>query len=257
MALHVGIIPDGNRRFGALELDPGASKLEAARAGNRAGLSALAEAVGWFLADPRLRELTIYGFSEENWNRDPAEVEHIMELVDALLGVEAESVYGGVAGWIRATTQSEIDAGREPPRAELRVVERSQSRGLPEHTRALARKAEENIRACQKEAEDAGVVFSDSPTKVLNLLLSYGGGSDVELACAGSGGPAVSRMGVPRPLDLLIRSGGERRLSGFLPVQTMYAELFFLDALWPEIGTEDLNAVVDEFENRRNRRFGR
>jgi undecaprenyl diphosphate synthase len=61
---------------------------------------------------------------------------------------------------------------------------------------------------------------------------------------------------VPRPLDLIIRTGGEHRLSGFLLYQAAYAELFFVDTLWPDFTVAELDRIMAEF-SRRERRFGR
>ena len=60
---------------------------------------------------------------------------------------------------------------------------------------------------------------------------------------------------VPRPLDIVIRTGGEKRLSGFMLYQIEYAELFFVDTLWPDFGTKEFDKIMKEFKQR-NRRFG-
>ena len=61
---------------------------------------------------------------------------------------------------------------------------------------------------------------------------------------------------IPKPLDILIRTGGEKRLSGFMLYQIEYAELFFTDTLWPDFTTKELDNIMKEFSER-NRRFGR
>jgi undecaprenyl diphosphate synthase len=61
---------------------------------------------------------------------------------------------------------------------------------------------------------------------------------------------------MPKPLDLVIRTGGEKRLSGFMLYQIEYAELFFIDTLWPDFTTKEVDTIMNDF-NERHRRFGR
>ena len=98
----------------------------------------------------------------------------------------------------------------------------------------------------------------------LNIALAYGGREDIVDAAnaaartgevtAESLERALSSYGLP-PLDLIVRSGGEKRLSGFMLYEAAYSELLFVDKLWPDMTAEDVDAALGEFA-RRTRKFG-
>ncbi|MCP4383095.1 MAG: di-trans,poly-cis-decaprenylcistransferase, partial [Hyphomicrobiales bacterium] len=118
--------------------------------------------------------------------------------------------------------------------------------------------------------EAAAARTRDFDRLTLNVGLGYGGREEIVRAVdlvvrnrhSASAGQAVTSeefercLMVPRPLDLVVRTGGERRLSGFMLYQVEYAELFFTDTLWPEFATSELDACLEEYR-RRDRRFGR
>lgn len=104
----------------------------------------------------------------------------------------------------------------------------------------------------------------------LNICIGYGGKEEILEAVMTSSkwlrkNPTIAKMHedvfekflmIPRPLDLVIRTGGEKRLSGFMLYQIEYAELFFIDTLWPDFTTKEVDIIMKEF-NDRHRRFGR
>ncbi len=225
---HVAIIMDGNGRWAAAR---GLPRLAGHRAGARAVRRAIAAAsrhgVSW---------LTLYAFSSENWRRPAAEV---LELT----------------GLLRHYLRSEI--------AELA------SNGVRLRVIGERRRFAEDIQADLREAER---VTSGNTRLNLTVALSYGGRTEIvaavrraaELARAGELDPAVIdeagvaamlfTAGMPDP-DLIVRTSGERRLSNFLLWQAAYAELVFLDVLWPDFSESHFAEALGEYA-RRERRFG-
>ena len=225
---HVAIIMDGNGRWAAARGLPRA-------AGHRAGAQAVRRTieaaqrsgVGW---------LTLYAFSSENWRRPAGEV---MELT----------------GLLRHYLKSEI-AELASNGVRLRVIGEHQ-RFSPDIQAALS---------------DAERITADNTRLNLTVALSYGGRAEIlaaarraaESACAGRLDPAdldeemlaslLFTAGMPDP-DLIIRTSGERRLSNFLLWQAAYAELVFLDVLWPDFGAPHFAEALAEYA-RRERRFG-
>jgi undecaprenyl diphosphate synthase len=194
--------------------------------------------------------LTVYAFSTENWKRPPEEVESIWELLDKYLRESIEKM--------------------ERDNVRLRVM--GDTSALPERLRFLIR-----------DADDAS---HRSAGMQVNVCVNYGGRDEIVRAaeryarelCAetaaeggshGAGEPGgecggeltgerferyLFTSGVPDP-DLLIRTGGEKRLSNFLLWQAAYAELYFTDILWPDFGERELERAIAEYRGRQ-RRFG-
>ena len=223
-ALHVGIIMDGNGRWATRG---GQSR----SAGHREGARAVRRIVE---AAPELGigSLTLYAFSADNWRRPPGEVAVLMRLFREYLRVEtARCLETGVRLEIIGR-RDRIDHGL---RRRIEVSQRATVSGTRLHLRiALDYSARDAIlRAAQCLRPDT-VPTRDAFTRLL----------------------AIVDHGTPVPgLDLLIRTGGERRLSDFLLWEAAYAELLFVERMWPDFGPEDLAAAVREFETR-ERRFG-
>jgi len=225
---HVGIIMDGNGRWAQQRGKPRA-------AGHQEGARSVRKVVR---AARRLgvKALTLYAFSEQNWSRPEDEIDALMGLLLDFLSSEREEIL-----------ENEI---------RLRAV--GNISRLPAHVRpvleALARDS----------AENQGMT--------LTLALSYGGREEIaeaarrlaELAVAKKIDPAdidekmlhdlLPSVSVGDP-DLVIRTGGERRISNFLLYGLAYAELHFTDVLWPEFDARDLYEAIASFQGR-ERRFG-
>ena len=215
----VGIILDGNRRW-AKERD--LPKLE----GHRAGMENLKNATR-FIRDSGVRHLIVYAFSTENWSREPAEVSYLMEL-------------------FRESIKKEMkELGKEGVR--IRFVGQR-----------------ERFSVDLQNAMDE----KDKETKVnrditLWVCLSYGGRAEIVAAAnatAKNGEVTEETLSknlwtaeMPDP-DIIIRPGGEKRLSGFLAWQSIYSELFFIDTFWPDFGKEEFDAILAEFVLRERRR---
>ena len=225
---HVGIIMDGNGRWAQQR---GLARYH----GHKAGSDAVRRTVR---AARRLglRALTLYAFSEQNWARPEDEVESLMGLLHEFLVSEKGEILGN---GIRLNAVGNLSR-------------------LP----ALVRAVLDPLRA-----ESQG-----NAKMTLTLALSYGGREEIadaarELACevqAGTMRPAevtVEALRARMPSltvgdpDLVIRTGGERRISNFLLYGLAYAELHFSDTLWPDFGVADLHAAIASFQAR-ERRFG-
>lgn len=184
-----------------------------------------------------VRALTLYAFSEQNWQRPIGEVSALMELLsEFLISERAELMDNGIR---------------------LRAIGRRHE--LPEPVRQVL------------EALESDSAHLDQMT--LTLALSYGGQEEITDACRAiaervrSGdlscedidervlGAAIPSVDVG-PVDLLIRTGGEQRISNFLLWGAAYAELVFTDRLWPDMREEDLHEAVAAYQSR-DRRFGR
>ena len=225
---HVAIIMDGNGRWAsARHLPKIAGHREGARAVRRVIEAAIARDVKF---------LTIYAFSSENWRR-PAD-----EVLD-------------LTGLLRQYLRSEI--------AELK------SNGIRMRFIGDRSRFDAGIQGDLRDAE-RGTLHNSR----LNLTIALSYGARAEIAAAASAAAAAVRDGTLDPLkldehvfagfletagipdpDLVIRTSGERRLSNFLLWQAAYAELVFLDVLWPDFKAEHFAAALDEFA-RRERRFG-
>jgi undecaprenyl diphosphate synthase len=219
--LHVAIIMDGNGRW--------AERRGLARtAGHRAGLGA-ARRVVEHASDSGVARLTLYAFSSDNWRRPAAEVRSIFWLLRAFLRMETERMR---QRGVRLRVIGRRDRLSAPV---LRAIEAAEAataegRGLQLAVAVDYSSRQAIARAAAAALAGTGVLSADA----LGPLLADSFTGDV---------------------DLLIRTGGEKRLSDFLLWESAYAELLFTDRMWPEFGEADLDAALEEF-GRRQRRFG-
>jgi len=215
----IGVIMDGNRRFAK---ERGMAAID----GHRAGYEKLKELVKW-AKEADIHNVIVYGFSTENWNRSEQEVSYLMDLVREVLSHEAG--------------QMKKEGGR------LKMV--GQKNRFPVDIQELMARAEEET----KDGE-----------YTLYLALSYGGRAEIvdttnrliekgQLVTEEEFEKALWTTGMPDP-DLIIRTSGEKRLSGFLPWQGVYSELFFVDSYWPAFSKGEFDAVLAEFKTRERRR---
>ena len=222
---HVAIIMDGNGRWA---VDRGRPR----SAGHDVGAQAVRRTVE---AAPELgiTTLTLYAFSSDNWRRPPAEVDHLMNLFRDYLDSEwARLAESGV----RLSVIGRRDRIPESLLLEIERVEERTHEGSALHLRiAIDYSARHALLAA------AGLVAEG----IIPTLEAFER-SLCEVVHAPRGTPDV---------DLLIRTGGERRLSDFLLWESAYAELFFTAVAWPDFGEADLAAAVADFTTR-DRRFG-
>ncbi len=219
---HVAIVMDGNGRWATRRMLPRV-------AGHKVGVDALRRCVR-ACAQRGIGVLTVFAFSSENWNRPQEEVSGLMDLLAAALAREVPQL---VQDGVRLHFVGE----RERLSAKVR-------NGLEQGERATA--------------QNQGLV--------LNVCFNYGGRWDIvqaarRLAASGTqideeGLAAAMALGhVPDP-DLIIRTGGEQRISNFLLWQAAYSELYFTDTLWPDFDENSLDQAIAAF-GARERRFGR
>jgi len=218
----IGIIMDGNRRWAKKK---GLTSFE----GHTAGYKKLEEVVPW-LKEEGVKTLIAYAFSTENWKRDEDEKNYLFKLLNIFLTKEKEKLKKNK---IRVKFIGQIDRFSED--------------------------IQKNIRALEEETKD----FSDFN---LLLALSYGGRAEILSAVNKliKKGDEVNEetfsknlwsAGFPDP-DLIIRTSGEQRTSGFLPWQAVYSELFFTKTYWPDFSKEEFNSILADFSSR-ERRIGK
>ena len=220
---HVAIIMDGNGRW--------ATRRGLARAqGHEAGMQAVrrtAEAA----AEAGVQTLTLFAFSSANWKRPAGEVSNLMRLFRVYLRADLQRLKD--AG-VRLSIIGRRDRLGEDLRREIAQVEAVTAQGGRLHLRiAIDYSARDCIARAAAAAGSASEAF-------LGALIVR------------AAGPEAEGLG---EVDLLIRTGGEKRLSDFLLWEAAYAELWFTDRMWPEFGGEDLRAALAEFAVR-NRTFG-
>jgi undecaprenyl diphosphate synthase len=225
---HVAIIMDGNGRWAKNRLLP-------REAGHVKGISSVRKVVR-AARELGLQYLTLYTFSTENWRRPESEVRHLMGLFRRYCRADIEKLHkhNVRVRFIGAR------AGLDPDIAEL--IEGAESLTARNTTLNLAFAF--NYGSREELAEAARVL----------ARAAAAGGLDPERITPAMFGQSMQSAGIP-DADLVIRSGGERRLSNFLLWQAAYAEFVFTDKLWPDFGAADLEAALAEFA-RRERRFG-
>ncbi|MCR4601257.1 MAG: isoprenyl transferase [Clostridia bacterium] len=229
---HIAIIMDGNGRWARRRGMPRV-------AGHNAGMKALKEIVR-ICSDMGVKYLTVYAFSTENWKRPQDEVTGIFKIM----------VY---------YIQKEL---RELAEKNVRIRVLGNWDAIPEE-------AEKSMEHALAETEkNDGMVF--------NIALNYGGRTEItdafrkiaaEAAAEGKSpeefadsiteeliGSAMTTAGMPDP-DMIIRTGGEMRLSNFLLWQCAYSEFIYTDVFWPDFDEKELKRCIEEF-NSRHRRYG-
>ena len=223
-ALHVAIIMDGNGRWAQARGLPRV-------AGHRAGADNVRRIVR---AAPGLGigTLTLYAFSADNWQRPQPEVSTLMRLLHEYLLAETARC---AAHGIRVSMIWRRDRLTRALREAIEAAEADTANGTALHLRlAVDYSARESIFRAACRFYKVTEVSRESFTRVLGEV-NHDGAHDV---------------------DLLVRTGGEQRLSDFLLWESAYAELVFSERMWPEFTSEDLAAAVAEFRAR-ERRFGR
>ncbi len=219
---HIAIVMDGNGRWATKRFLP-------RLAGHRQGMESLRRCIRACL-DREVGVLTVFAFSSENWNRPPEEVSGLMDLLVSALAKEVP--------------QLNKDGVR------LHFI--GERRGLSDKVRLGLEQGEQATAANQR--------------LVLNVCFNYGGRWDIAQAAAQlvARGQPITELALDRAMalahvadpDLIIRTGGELRLSNFMLWQAAYAELVFSDRLWPDFDEAELDCAIAEFKGR-ERRYGK
>ena len=222
---HVAIIMDGNGRWARKRVLP-------RLAGHKAGGENI-HTVAKIFAGYGIKYLTLYAFSTENWNRPRAEVAGLLNLLARKIGQETQAFH----------------------QENIRLVH------LGRRDR-LSQKLKEKVQA-------AVALTKNNTWLTLCLAFDYGGRDEIvqatrHIASAGIPGDNIYEStlaqylyspDIPDP-DLIIRTGGESRLSNFLLWQAAYSELYFTPILWPDFGLKEVDEALSEYK-RRQRRFGK
>jgi undecaprenyl diphosphate synthase len=223
---HIAIIMDGNGRWATARGEPrAAGHIAGARAVQRIVESARALGV---------RTLTLYAFSADNWKRPSSEVEALMRLFAQYLRSETKKC---LANGIRLTILGRRDRLGAPLRNAIDAAEQATAHGASMELRI----------AIDYSARDAIVRAA--------ALVGSGMRAGTRDEFARLLARASHARGPAADVDLLVRTGGERRLSDFLLWECAYAELVFTDRPWPEFCRADLEDAIGEYQ-RRDRRFG-
>lgn len=223
MIRSIAFIPDGNRRYA---VKYGVSLLEA----YSLGFNKAKQAVEWSFRQPRVDEVTIWGLSTENLNRS----EHELSAFKLLLKNRLSEIL-----------KSDLVHDKE---VKVNIVGRLSL--LPKSVQKVAREIIDSTKHYSK--------------RVVNICIAYGGRAELVDAVNKliRQGKPVTEVELTKALyldtepDLVIRTGNTQRLSGFLPWQTAYSELYFSDKLWPEFEKIDFEKAIEDF-NQRQRRFGK
>lgn len=219
---HIAIVMDGNGRWAKKRFLP-------RLAGHKKGVDALRDCVS-HCKERGVRVLTVFAFSSENWNRPEDEVSGLMTLMSRALHKEAIALNKNGVRLLCIGDRQSLSP------------------------------------AMQKLLQEAEDITAQSSDMLLNICFNYGGRWDIAHAAEQlrqqnrpitveelNQTTALSHCGDP---DLIIRTGGEMRLSNFLLWQAAYAELYFSETLWPDYSAKDLDAAIESFSSRQ-RRFGK
>lgn len=223
--LHVAIIMDGNGRWATERGLP-------RTAGHRAGAEAVRRVVE-AAPDLGVSTLTLYAFSSDNWKRPAREIAALMKLFRLYLLAETATC---VKQGIRISVIGRRDRLEPSLVTSIEAAEAATRRGRALHVRAAV---DYSSRDAICRAASRWGVGNEITREDFALLL----------------GEANHTSAPAADVDLLIRTGGEQRLSDFLLWECAYAELYFTERKWPDFGREDLEAAIKEFR-RRERRFG-
>src|SRR5215213_6708109 len=220
--IHVGIIMDGNGRWAAAR---GLPRTAGHRAGVRTARKIVEEATR-----ARVATLTLYAFSSDNWSRPTPEVGALMRLLRRSLEIESKRC---LANGVRLTI-----VGRRDRLPAALVVAIQEAEALTAHGRNLHLRVAIDYSARESIMQAAALAGGEQPSRDRFAQL---------LAQANHDPFAV------RDVDLLIRSGGEQRLSDFLLWECAYAEFYFTRCMWPEFTEKEFITALSEFEVRERR----
>ena len=218
---HIAFIMDGNGRWAKKRGLP-------REMGHKQGAQVFKEIVR-YCGDIGVKAVTVYAFSTENWKRPEKEVSALMKLFDSY-----------ISGFAKEMVHYDI---------KIKII--GDTSALPENLREKITEIEE---------------YTKDKSMILNVAINYGGRAEIAHAfnkMLSEGKINVTEEDISEALytcnspdpDIIVRTGGDMRISNFLLWQSAYSELYFTDTLWPDMKPEDVDAAVAEFYSRK-RRFG-
>ncbi len=225
---HIGIIMDGNRRWAK-------SKSLNIIEGHKQGIETVKVIINAAIKE-KIPFLTLYAFSSENWKRDPAEIDDLMNLLRIFLNTEIDKLSNS---GVKLTILGDLTQFDEDIRKNIQKASSSNVENLKINLiMAINYGARQEITKAVKEI----------CKKLLSNKVNISEIDEAEIE------NNLYTKGLPDP-DLIIRTGGDSRLSNFLLWQAAYSELIFFKKPWPEFTKEDFSNAVSDFRNR-ERRFG-
>lgn len=218
---HVGVIMDGNRRWAKQHM------LESVIKGHEKGVDKFMELCMW-CQEARIPYLTVYAFSYDNWNRTIEEVSGLFDLMQRFFTSKVDTCI----------------------KRDIRLVPIGNFDKLSDSSR--------------KTLEDAAKMTAHCKTLVVNVAISYGGHDETLRVAKAIAKDCVEGKITPEQIDavlykkyldlgdipdmdLVIRTGGDKRLSGFFPWETAYSECAYVDALWPDFSHESFDFCLEEY----------
>jgi len=219
-AKHIAIIMDGNGRWAE---NQGKKRVK----GHEAGAKIVKEITTYCANSNEVERLTLYAFSTENWKRPRLEVEFLMKLLDNYLKKELDDY---LMNNVRFEPIGDIRAFSKSLQKTIAMVEKKTAHcdGLVQSLALNYGSRDEILRAVNS--------LQKTETSITQEMLS-------------------NALDCKHDVDILIRTGGDKRLSNFLLWQAAYAELFFVDTLWPDFSTKELEKIIKKFK-KVERRFG-
>jgi len=226
---HIAIIMDGNARYAKKLAMP-------TKFGHKKGTENV-EKIAEYCIEIGVKYLTIYAFSSENWNRPQDEVNYLMDLLYEYLNKDAQRL---TKNGIKIIISGNLEKVNEKLKAKILEVEEfsKDNKNLILNVAFSYGARQELVEATKKIAiaiENKSININDINE---NLLKNF-----------------LYKPEIPDP-DLLIRTGGDFRVSNFLLWQIAYTELYFCNKMWPEFGKQDLLKAINNF-NQRERRYGK
>jgi len=220
-AQHIAIIMDGNGRWAELQ---GKKRVK----GHEAGAKIVKEITTYCSNNEEIKRLTLYAFSTENWKRPRLEVEFLMKLLENYLKKELP-VY--IKNNVRFEPIGDIRAFSKSLQKTIKMVEEetAECNGLVQSLALNYGSQDEIVRAVNE------LNINENETITIEML--------------------NNALDCKHDVDLLIRTGGDKRLSNFLLWQAAYAEFFFVDTLWPDFSKDELEKIIKKFK-KVERRFG-
>jgi len=217
---HVAIIMDGNGRWAQQQEQPRIK-------GHERGAEVIRDIVTFASRHEEISTLTLYAFSTENWKRPKVEVDFLMKLLSRYLKKELP-IY--LENNVRFCAIGDIS-------------------GFSGKLQKLIRETEEKTAHCTGLTQNLALNYGakDEIVRAVNTLQAEGTAVTAE--------SLNSALDAPQSVDLLIRTGGDHRLSNFLLWQAAYAELFFTRTLWPDFTPHELQSIINQFKSV-ERRFG-
>ncbi|MBQ9267276.1 MAG: isoprenyl transferase [Clostridia bacterium] len=226
---HIAMIMDGNRRWARKRGLP-------TQIGHSEGAKTM-QNIAEYLEELGVKYMTVYAFSTENWKRSKEEVDYLMQLLEKYIREFDKKIKGRN---IRLKLVGDIEPLPKGLQEGIREIEErtKNNTGLTVNVAINYGGRAEIVNATKKIAEEVSVGALEPKDITEELFSTY-----------------VYTAGMPDP-DLVIRTGGEIRSSGFLTWQSVYSEFYYTECLWPDFGKKELDKAIAEYNNRK-RNFGK